>query len=112
MKSEIKGIVHCSGGAQTKCLRFGQGVHFIKNNLMPVPAVFSAIQKASGTTMKEMYKVFNMGHRMELYIDKSIASSIINISKSFNVDAKIIGRVEAFSGKRVSINSEFGEFIY
>jgi len=111
-KHKINGMVHCSGGAQTKILHFIDDLHIIKDNMFDVPPLFKLIQNESSTSWKEMYKVFNMGHRMELYIDKSIASSIINISKSFNVDAKIIGRVEAFSGKRVSINSEFGEFIY
>tara|TARA_B110000263_G_scaffold197919_1_gene176620 strand:+ start:1800 stop:2963 length:1164 start_codon:yes stop_codon:yes gene_type:complete len=111
-KHKINGMVHCSGGAQTKILHFIDDLHIIKDNMFDVPPLFKLIQNESSTSWKEMYKVFNMGHRMELYIDQSIASSIINISKSFNVDAKIIGRVEAFSGKRVSINSEFGEFIY
>ena len=111
-KHKINGMVHCSGGAQTKILHFIDDLHIIKDNMFDVPPLFKLIQNESSTSWKEMYKVFNMGHRMELYIDQSIASSIINISKSFNVDAKIIGRVEAFSGKKVSINSEFGEFIY
>ena len=111
-KHKINGMVHCSGGAQTKILHFIDDLHIIKDNMFDVPSLFKLIQNESNTSWKEMYKVFNMGHRMELYVDKSIASSIISISKSFNVDAKIIGRVENFSGKRVSINSEFGELIY
>jgi phosphoribosylformylglycinamidine cyclo-ligase len=111
-KNNIDGMVHCSGGAQTKILHFIDDLHIIKDNMFAVPPLFKLIQSESNTSWKEMYKVFNMGHRMELYIDESIASSIIKISKSFNVDAKIIGRVESFNGKKVSINSEFGKFIY
>ena len=111
-KNNIDGMVHCSGGAQTKILHFIDDLHIIKDNMFAVPPLFKLIQSESNTSWKEMYKVFNMGHRMELYIDESIASSIIKISKSFNVDAKIIGRVESFNGRKVSINSEFGKFIY
>ena len=111
-KNNIDGMVHCSGGAQTKILHFIDDLHIIKDNMFVVPPLFKLIQSESNTSWKEMYKVFNMGHRMELYVDESIASSIIEISKSFNVDAKIIGRVESFNGRKVSINSEFGEFIY
>ena len=111
-KNNIYGMVHCSGGAQTKILHFIDDLHIIKDNMFTVPPLFKLIQSESNTSWKEMYKVFNMGHRMELYVDESIALSIIEISKSFNVDAKIIGRVESFNGRKVSINSEFGEFIY
>ena len=111
-KGKIDGMVHCSGGAQTKVLHFVDDLHIIKDNLFVVPPLFKLIKEESGTDWKEMYKVFNMGHRMELYVDESIAEDIISISKSFNVDAKIIGRVESKGEKKLTIKSEFGEFIY
>ena len=111
-RSKINGMVHCSGGAQTKVLHFIDNVHVIKDNLFALPPVFRLIQEQSGTDWKEMYKVFNMGHRMELYVPEEIAQDIISISKSFNVDAQIIGRVEHFKGKKLTINSEFGTFTY
>ena len=111
-RSKINGMVHCSGGAQTKVLHFIDNVHVIKDNLFALPPVFRLIQEQSGTDWKEMYKVFNMGHRMELYVPEEIAQDIIAISKSFNVDAQIIGRVEHFKGKKLTINSEFGTFTY
>ncbi|WEK18049.1 MAG: AIR synthase-related protein [Candidatus Pedobacter colombiensis] len=112
-RSQIHGIVHCSGGAQTKVLHFvNNDVHIIKDNLFSVPPLFQLIQEQSGTDWKEMYKVFNMGHRMELYVPTEIAEDIIAISKSFNIDAQIIGRVESSAQKQVTINSEKGNFIY
>ena len=108
----IHGMVHCSGGAQTKVLHFVENVHIIKDNLFSVPPLFDLIQKESGTSWEEMYKVFNMGHRMELYVPKEIASDIIAISKSFNVDAQIVGRVEASEKKELTISSEKGNFDY
>ncbi|MFN6075472.1 MAG: AIR synthase related protein [Fluviicola sp.] len=111
-RSEINGMVHCSGGAQTKVLHFVENVHVIKDNLFPVPPLFKMIQEESGTDWKEMYKVFNMGHRMEIYTSEETAQSIIEISKSFGIEAQIIGRVEAFEGKQVTISAENGEFIY
>lgn len=112
-RSKIHGIVHCSGGAQTKVLHFvNDNVHIIKDNLFPVPPLFQLIQEQSGTDWKEMYKVFNMGHRMELYVPAEIAAEIIAISKSFNIDAQIIGRVEASERKQVTIHSDKGEFVY
>ena len=90
----IRGLVHCSGGGQTKCVRFGKGVHFIKDNLMPVPPIFKAIQKASGTSDSEMFEVYNMGHRMEVYCTKADAKKVIEISKGFGVDAQVVGRIE------------------
>ncbi len=111
--ANINGIVHCSGGAQTKVLHFiNDNVHVIKNNLFEVPPLFKTIQQQSHTEYKEMYKVFNMGHRMELYVDEQFANQIITISKAFNVDAKIIGRVEEAKTKKVTITSEFGTFEY
>ncbi|MBD3583585.1 AIR synthase related protein [Flavobacterium selenitireducens] len=109
---DIHGMVHCSGGAQTKVLHFVDNVHVVKDNLFPVPPLFRLIQQQSKTDWKEMYQVFNCGHRMELYIPEAIAEDIIYISKSFGVDARIVGRVEAFEGKKLTISSEFGEFIY
>ena len=111
-RSEIHGMVHCSGGAQTKVLHFVENVHIIKDNLFELPPLFKTIQEESKTEWKEMYKVFNMGHRMELYVAPELAEAIIEISKSFNVDAKIVGRVEAHDGKKLTIQSEFGEFVY
>ena len=111
-RKQINGIVHCSGGAQTKVLHFVDNVHVIKDNLFELPPLFKLIQEESGTDWKEMYKVFNMGHRMELYVPKEIAADIISISESFNVGAKIIGRAENHEGKKLTIKSEFGTFIY
>ncbi|UKJ05771.1 AIR synthase related protein [Solitalea lacus] len=111
-RKQINGMVHCSGGAQTKVLHFIDDLHVIKDNLFPVPPLFKLIQEQSNTDWKEMYKVFNMGHRMELYVPEEIAADIISISKSFNIDAQIVGRVEEYTGKKVTIKSEFGEFIY
>ncbi len=111
-RSSIHGMVHCSGGAQTKVLHFVDDVHVIKDNLFPIPPLFRMIQEESGTDWKEMYKVFNMGHRMEVYLPESEAQQIIEISQSFGIDAQIIGRVEAMSGKQVTVRSEVGEFVY
>jgi phosphoribosylformylglycinamidine cyclo-ligase len=111
-RSEIHGMVHCSGGAQTKVLHFVDNVHIIKDNLFPIPPLFKLIQEESGTDWKEMYKVFNMGHRMEIYVSPEIADSIIEISKSFNIDARIVGNVEKNIGKKLTINSPYGEFVY
>jgi phosphoribosylformylglycinamidine cyclo-ligase len=112
LKSQIHGMVHCSGGAQTKVLHFIDQLHVIKDNLFDVPPLFKLIQDCSGTDWKEMYKVFNMGHRMEIYLNENIAGQVIQISKSFGVDAKVIGRVEKSSEKMVTIQSGFGEFRY
>lgn len=109
---EIHGMVHCSGGAQTKVLHFVDNVHVIKDNLFPVPPLFKLIQEQSKTDWKEMYQVFNCGHRMELYVPSAIAQSIIDISHSFGVDAQIVGRVEASDSKKLTIESEFGVFGY
>ena len=111
-RSKIHGMIHCSGGAQTKILHFIDNLHIIKDNMFDVPPLFEMIQAESNTDWKEMYKVFNMGHRMELYIPEEIAENVIDISKSFNVDAKIIGRVEACTSKKLTIKSKYGEFIY
>lgn len=112
-RDQIHGLVHCSGGAQTKVLHFiNDDIHVIKDNLFPVPPLFELIQEQSGTAWKEMYKVFNMGHRIEIYVPQEIAEDIIAISKSFNIDAQIIGRVESADKKQVTINSEKGSFNY
>ena len=111
-RSQIDGIVHCSGGAQTKVLHFIDKVHVIKDQLFPAPPLFRLIQEQSGTGWQEMYKVFNMGHRMELYVPESIAQDIIEISKSFNIDAQVIGRVEEAPAKKVTVKSEYGTFVY
>jgi phosphoribosylformylglycinamidine cyclo-ligase len=111
-RSEIHGMVHCSGGAQTKVLHFVENVHVIKDKLFDVPPLFKLIHEESGTDWKEMYKVFNMGHRMELYVPQELAQKIIDISKKYNVEAQIIGRVESSDSKKLTIISEFGEFNY
>ena len=105
-------MIHCSGGAQTKVLHFVDNVHVIKDNMFDVPPLFKLIQEQSGTDWKEMYKVFNMGHRMEIYINEEYADDIINISKEFGVDGKIIGRVEQNKGKKLTIKSPYGEYVY
>lgn len=109
---DIHGMVHCSGGAQTKVLHFVDNVHVIKDNLFPVPPLFKLIQAQSKTDWKEMYQVFNCGHRMEVYVPQEIAADIIAISQSFGVDAQIVGRVEASATKKLTINSEYGTFEY
>jgi len=111
-RKDIGGIVHCSGGGQTKILHFITENHIIKDNLFDTPPLFTLIQEQSKTDWKEMYKVFNMGHRMEFYVNESVAASIIEISKSFNIDAKIIGRVEASPEKKVTVTSKHGSFEY
>lgn len=111
-RTDIHGMVHCSGGAQTKVLHFVNNLHVIKDNLFEVPPLFKTIQEQSGTEWKEMYKVFNMGHRMELYVDESLVDSITEIAAGFNIRAKVVGRCEAFEGKKLTIRSEFGEFTY
>lgn len=109
---DIHGMVHCSGGAQTKVLHFVNNVHVIKDNLFPVPPLFQLIQEQSKTDWKEMYQVFNCGHRMELYVPETIANDIIAISKSFNIDAQIVGRVDASDKTELTITSEYGTFKY
>jgi phosphoribosylformylglycinamidine cyclo-ligase len=111
-RDQIHGMVHCSGGAQTKVLHFIENLHIIKNNLFPVPPLFKLIQAESKTSWQEMYKVFNMGHRMELYVPEEIAGDLIKVSEGFGVGAQVIGHVEASDTKQVSVQSEFGEFIY
>ena len=111
-KNDIHGMVHCSGGAQTKILHFVDDLQIKKDNMFDIPPLFKMIQEQSGTDWKEMYKVFNMGHRMELYVPEEIASDIIAISNSFNVDAQIIGRVETQGEKQLTIKSKYGEFVY
>ena len=111
-RKDVNGIIHCSGGAQTKILNFIDNLHVVKDNMFSIPPLFKVIQEQSGTSWKEMYKVFNMGHRMELYVAKDIAPMIIEISKSFGVDAQVIGYCEASSKKKLTIVSEKGSFIY
>lgn len=113
LRPQIHGMVHCSGGAQTKILHFvGDGIRVIKDNLFPVPPLFKTIHQQSGTDWSEMYKVFNMGHRLEVYLPAEYAEEVIAISKSFNIDAQIVGRVEAGDKKELIISSEFGVFKY
>lgn len=111
-RANIHGMVHCSGGAQTKVLHFVDNVHVIKDNLFPIPPLFRMIREESGTDWKEMYKVFNMGHRMEIYLAPEFAEEIMDIAASFGIEARIVGRVEAFEGKKVTVASEYGTFIY
>ncbi|MFN0276349.1 MAG: AIR synthase related protein [Chitinophagales bacterium] len=111
-KSKIAGMIHCSGGGQTKVLHFADGVNIIKNNLFPVAPLFAMIQRESETDWKEMYKVFNMGHRLEIYTDELTADALISISKSFDIEAQVVGHVEKFDGKKVTIDNEMGKFEY
>ena len=111
-RAQIHGMVHCSGGAQTKILHFIDQLHIIKDNLFEVPPLFDLIQKESGTAPREMYQVFNMGHRMELYVNPAVAEQIINISHTFNVEAQVVGRVEAASEKKLTLESSYGTFTY
>ena len=112
MRSKIHGMVHCSGGAQTKIMNFVDHKHVIKDNLFPVPPLFRLIARESGTDWKEMYKVFNMGHRMEIYLSPEDAAAVIEISKSFNIDARIIGRVEDAEANKLTLITENGTFEY
>jgi phosphoribosylformylglycinamidine cyclo-ligase len=111
-RENIHGMIHCSGGAQTKVLHFVDKLHIIKDNLFPPPPLFEMIQSQSGTDWKEMYKVFNMGHRMEFYVTEKMAESIITISKSFGIDAQIVGRVEESASKKLTLVSDYGRFTY
>lgn len=111
-RGNIHGMVHCSGGAQTKVLHFIKNLRIVKDNLFECPPLFKMIQEESATPWQEMYKVFNMGHRMELYVPEEIASEIIAISEKYNVAAKVVGRVESDEKSSVEIRSIFGEFIY
>ena len=109
---EIHGMVHCSGGAQTKILHFIENLHVIKDNLLPIPPLFELIQQQSGTDWKEMYQVFNCGHRLEIYTDATTATDLIHISENFGVQAQIVGRVESNPSKKLTIKSSFGTFVY
>jgi phosphoribosylformylglycinamidine cyclo-ligase len=111
-RNKINGIIHCTGGGQTKVLHFIDNLHVIKDNLFEIPPIFKLIQNESGTDSKEMYKVFNMGHRMEIYTDSDTASEIIKISESVGIDAKIIGKVVKSDYKKLTIQSELGNFEY
>jgi phosphoribosylformylglycinamidine cyclo-ligase len=112
MSSEIHGMVHCSGGGQTKVLHFIDNLHVVKDNMFQVPPLFRIINEQSGTAWQEMYKVFNMGHRFEIYTDIKNAARIIDIAAGFNLEAKIIGHCESYEGKKLTISSEFGIFEY
>ena len=111
-RKKINGIIHCTGGGQTKVLHFIKSNHVIKNNLFPIPPVFSLIKEQSQTQWEEMYKVFNMGHRMEIYTNESVANTIIKKSRKFGIDARIIGYVEKSKTKKLSIMTEHGDFVY
>jgi phosphoribosylformylglycinamidine cyclo-ligase len=112
MRGEIHGMVHCTGGAQTKVMHFVENKHVIKDNMFPLPPLFKLIQEQSDTDWAEMYKVFNMGHRMEVYLPSDKAGMVIDIAREFNIDARIIGRVEDAPANSLTIRSEFGEFRY
>ncbi len=113
LRNNIHGMIHCSGGAQTKIMHFlGQNLRVVKDHLFPVPPLFDLIQKQSGTDWQEMYKVFNMGHRMEIYLPQEYAQQVIDISNSFDVEAQIVGRVEQSAHRELIIKSEFGTFVY
>jgi phosphoribosylformylglycinamidine cyclo-ligase len=111
-RAEIHGMIHCSGGAQTKVLHFVNDIHIIKDNLFPVPPLFRMIHEQSGTPLREMYQVFNMGHRMELYVNEDIADEIIAISESFGIAAQVIGRCETWTGKKLTIKAGTETFEY
>lgn len=111
-RSEVHGIIHCSGGAQTKVLHFIEGLHVVKDDLFPVPPLFKLIHQESGTSWEEMYQVFNMGHRMELYVPENITHTIIDIAASYNVEAKVIGHVESADQKSLTIKTSLGTFTY
>lgn len=112
LKNQMNGIIHCSGGAQTKVTKFMQNCHVVKDNMLPVPPLFKLIQDQSGTSWEEMYKVFNMGHRLEVYLDEIHAQTVIDVAKSFNIDAQVIGRVEPSTATEVTVKSEAGTFHY
>lgn len=112
MRTHIHGMVHCSGGAQTKVLHFIDNLHVIKDHLFEIPPLFKLIHGVSGTDLKEMYKVFNMGHRMEIYLPEKMAAQVISISRSLGVEAQIVGRVESFEKKQVTVKTSLGEFVY
>jgi len=112
MRPAVHGMVHCSGGGQTKIMHFIDNLHVVKDNLFPVPPLFELIQKSSGTPWDEMYRVFNMGHRMELYVDEADAAAIIEIASSFNLDARVVGRCEPAATRRLTISTDQGKFVY
>ena len=111
-RSAVQGMVHCSGGGQTKVLHFVNNVHVVKDNMLPIPPLFQLIQSESGTDWKEMYRVFNMGHRMEIYTDEQSAQAMIQMAKEFNIEAQIIGRVEPSESKKLTIATANGTFEY
>jgi phosphoribosylformylglycinamidine cyclo-ligase len=112
LRGQIHGMVHCSGGAQTKVMHFVKDVHVIKDNLFPIPPLFDMIQKESGTSFKEMYQVFNMGHRMEIYLNPNHADEVIQIAQSFGIPSQIVGYVEGHAGKKLTIRNQGQEYIY
>lgn len=112
LRGKIHGMIHCSGGAQTKILHFVENVHVIKDNMFPIPPLFRTIQEQSNTDWSEMYKVFNCGHRFEIYLPEEYAQQVMDISRSFNIEARIVGRVESSDRTHLTIRSEFGEFKY
>jgi phosphoribosylformylglycinamidine cyclo-ligase len=105
-------MIHCSGGAQTKVLHFIHDLHIIKDNLFPVPPLFRMIREQSGTSLREMYQVFNMGHRMEIYVNEDIANEIIAISENYGIQARVVGRCEAWEGKKLTVQAEGNTFTY
>jgi phosphoribosylformylglycinamidine cyclo-ligase len=112
LRPQIHGMIHCSGGAQTKVMNFVKGIHVVKDNLFGCPPLFRIIQEQSGTPWQQMYQVFNMGHRFEIYTDETTALKIMDISARFGLDARIVGYCEKRSTNRLTLRSEFGEFIY
>jgi phosphoribosylformylglycinamidine cyclo-ligase len=112
LRPHLHGMVHCSGGAQTKVLHFIDNLHVIKDNLLPIPPLFRLIQAESGTSWQEMYQVFNMGHRLEVYLPEAYAQRVVELSRSFGIEAQVVGRVEAAEQKQVTVRSEVGEFVY
>ena len=112
LKDEVHGMVHCSGGGQTKVLHFIDQLHVVKNDLFPMPTLFRLLREQSGTSLREMYQVFNMGHRMELYVKQERAGEIIAIAGAFNMDARIVGHCEAAPQKKLTITTPEGSFVY
>ena len=112
MRAKVDGMIHCTGGAQTKVMNFVNNKHVVKDNMFAIPPLFKMIREESGTDWKEMYKVFNMGHRLEVYVSPEDAKAVIDIAKSFDIDAQVIGHVEDADANRLTISSEFGVFEY
>jgi phosphoribosylformylglycinamidine cyclo-ligase len=111
-QKHIHSVIHCTGGGQTKVLKFARNVHIVKDNLLEIPPLFTLIQESGGTDWREMYQVFNMGHRMELYLPPRYADRLVELAQEFGIEARVIGRVEAAIGEKVTVQSPYGSFSY